>query len=96
MPTIVQSLYRLVQITGHDRAGGSGIVPIDGANVQARDFVVEVGSHNTNRDLAVDGAAFSLSYRLVERHDGNPTIAMAELDVASSLAHANEASDLRK
>ena len=41
--------------------------------------------------LTKHGPQCPASELLVERHDGNPTIAMAEFDVASSLAHANEA-----
>jgi len=37
MRAIVQDLYQLVHITGHDRAGGSLTVPILGANVQFKD-----------------------------------------------------------
>ena len=37
MRAIVQDLYQLVHITGHDRAGGSRTAPIVRAKVQLRD-----------------------------------------------------------
>jgi hypothetical protein len=72
MRTIVQYLYRLVQIAGHDHAGGSRTVPIDGANVQVKGSV-DLGSHDTNRGPMIAGPTMSVGYPRVPPRNGEGT-----------------------